>query len=59
MYESSGSMYKSSGSQFFRTTSGRQSEPDAFDEMAIQMAIQDIKRILKKDVCGNIVLILT
>ena len=30
--ESSASMYKSSGSQFFRTTTGIQSGPDAFDK---------------------------
>ena len=29
---SSASMYESSGSQFFRTTTGIQSGPDAFDE---------------------------
>ena len=30
-------MYKSSGSQFLRTTSGRQSGPDAFDESRFVM----------------------
>ena len=32
MLKSSASMYQSSSSQFFRTTTGLQSGPDAFDE---------------------------
>ena len=31
-FKNSASMYESSGSQFFRTTNGTQSGPDAFDE---------------------------
>ena len=34
---SSGSMYESSGSQFFRTTTGIQSRPDAFEELRLVM----------------------
>ena len=35
--KSSASMYESSGSKFFRTTTGIQSGPDAFDEQRFVM----------------------
>ena len=37
MLKSSASMYESSGSQFFRTMTGMQSGPDAFDESRFVM----------------------
>ena len=42
MLNSSASMYESSGSQFFRTTTGIQSGPDAFDESRFIMTILTI-----------------
>ena len=41
----SASMYGSSGSQFFRTTTGIQSGPDTFDESRFVMAFLTIVRI--------------
>ena len=35
-------MYESSGSQFFRTTTGMQSRPDAFDESRFVMTFLNI-----------------
>ena len=35
-------MYKGSGSQFFRTTTGIQSEPDSFDESRFVMTFLTI-----------------
>ena len=37
LLKSLASMYESSGSQFFRTTTGIQSGPDAFDESRLVM----------------------
>ena len=42
IFKSSASMYESSGSQFFRTTTGTQSGPDAFDELRFSMAFLTI-----------------
>ena len=38
-------MYESSGSQFFRTTTGIQSGPDAFDESRFAMTFLTILRV--------------
>ena len=38
-------MYESSGSQFFRTTTGTQSGPDAFDESRFVMTLLTILRV--------------
>ena len=43
----SASMYGSSGSQFFRTTTGIQSGPDTFDESRFVMAFLTIVRIME------------
>ena len=40
------SMYESSGSQFFRTTTGIQSGPDAFDDSRFVMTILGVTQIL-------------
>ena len=40
--KSSATMYQSSGSQFFRTTTGIQSGPDAFDESRLIMTFLSI-----------------
>ena len=40
--QSSGSMYESSGSQFFKSTTGIQSGPDAFDESRFVMTFLTI-----------------
>ena len=40
--KSSASMYESSGSQFFRTTTGIQSGPDVFDESGFAMTFLTI-----------------
>ena len=44
---SSASIYKSSGSQFFRTSTGIQSVPDAFDESRLVMAFLIIFGVTK------------
>ena len=40
-------MYESSGSQFFRTTTGIQSEPDAFDELRFIMTFLTILGVME------------
>ena len=40
-------MYESSGSQFFRTTTGIQSGPDAFDESRFVMTILTILGVME------------
>ena len=45
--ESSASMYESSGSQFFRTTTGIQSGPDAFDESRFIMTFLTILEVMQ------------
>ena len=40
-------MYESSGSQFFRTTTGIQSGPDAFDESRFVMTFLTILRVME------------
>ena len=45
--KSSASMYESSGSQFFRTTTGIQWGPDAFDESRFVMTFLTILGVLK------------
>ena len=40
-------MYESSGSQFFRTTTGIQSEPDAFDESRFVMTLLTIFGVME------------
>ena len=40
------SMYESSGLQFFRTTTGIQSEPDAFDESRFVMTFLTILGVM-------------
>ena len=45
--KSSASMYESSGSQFFRTTTGIQWGPDAFDESRFAMTFLTILGVLK------------
>ena len=45
--KSSGSMVESSGSQFFRTTTGIQSEPDAADEAMFVMIFLTILGVTK------------
>ena len=42
MMKSLASMYESSGSQFFRTTTGIQSGPDTFDESRLVVTISTI-----------------
>ena len=44
---SSASIYESSGSQFFRATTGIQSEPDAFDESRFVMTFLTISGVMK------------
>ena len=44
--KSLGSMYKSSGSQFFRTKTGIQSGPDAFDESRFVMTFLTILGVM-------------
>ena len=39
-------MYESSGSQFFRTTTGRQSGPDAFHESRFVMTFLTILEVM-------------
>ena len=39
-------MYESSGSQFFRTTTGKQSGPDAFDESRFAMTFLTILEVM-------------
>ena len=41
------SMYESSGSQFFRTTTGIQSGPDAFDESRFAMTFSTILGVME------------
>ena len=43
--KSSASMYESSGSQFFRTTTGIQSGPDAFDESKFVITVLTILQV--------------
>ena len=43
--KSSASIYESSGSKFFKTTTGIQSEPDAFDESRFVMTFLTIVRV--------------
>ena len=45
--KSSAGMYGSSGSQFFRTTTGIQSGPDTFDESRFVMVFLTIVRIME------------
>ena len=45
--KSSASMYESSGSQFFRTTTGIQSGPDAFDESKFVMTFLTILGVME------------
>ena len=45
--ESSASMNESSGSQFFRTTTGIQSEPDAFDKSRFVMTFLTILEVME------------
>ena len=40
-------MYKSSGSQFFRTTTGIQSGPDAFDKSRFNMTFLTILGVIE------------
>ena len=40
-------MYESSGSQFFRATTGKQSGPDAFDESRFVMTFLTILGVMK------------
>ena len=40
-------MYESSGSQFFRTTTGTQSGPDAFDESRFVMTFLTILGVIE------------
>ena len=40
-------MYESSGSQFFKTTTGIQSGPDAFDESRFVMTLLTILRVME------------
>ena len=40
-------MYESSGSQFFRTTTGIQSGPDAFDESRFVMTFSNILEVME------------
>ena len=44
---SSASMYESSSSQFFRTTAGIQSQPNAFDESRFVMTFLTIFEVLE------------
>ena len=44
--KSSASMYESLGSQFFRTTSGKQPEPDAFYESRFVMTFSTILEVM-------------
>ena len=44
---SSASMYENSGSQFFRTTTGILSGPDAFDELRFVMTFLTIFEIME------------
>ena len=45
--KSSASMYESSGSQFFRTTTGIQSGPDVFDESKFVMTFLTILGVME------------
>ena len=45
--KSSASIYESSGSQFFRTTTGIQSGPDAFDESRFVMTFLTIMGVME------------
>ena len=45
--KSSASIYESSGSQFFRTTTGIQSGPDAFDEPRFVMTFLTIMGVME------------
>ena len=47
LLKSSASMYESSGSQFFRTTTGIQSGPDAFDESRFIMTFLTILGVIE------------
>ena len=46
--KSSASMHESSGSQFFKTTTGTQSGPDAFDESKFLMTFLIILEVIEK-----------
>ena len=47
MLKCSASMHESSGSQFFRTTTGIQSGPDTFDESWFVMIFLTILRVME------------
>ena len=47
MLKCSASMHESSGSQFFRTTTGIQSGPDTFDESRFVMIFLTILRVME------------
>ena len=51
MLKSSASMYESSGSQFFRTTTGIQSGPDTFDESRFTMTFLTVLGV-KETLCS-------
>ena len=47
MLKSSASMYESSGSQFFRTTTGIQSGPDTFGESRFTMTFLTVMGVME------------